>query len=52
MLVRGCPMLLNLESVGQTEPFFKFGSLLNIAQIACGEMINVMPRHVEALTDI
>lgn len=51
-LVRACSMLLNLEFVGQTEPFFEFGSSLNIAQIQGGEAINVVPDHAEALIDI
>ncbi|HEY9628289.1 MAG TPA: M20/M25/M40 family metallo-hydrolase [Coleofasciculaceae cyanobacterium] len=51
-LIHACSTLLELRLEGQTEPFFEFGSTLNIAQIGGGEAINVVPDKAEACIDI
>lgn len=51
-MIRACAALLKLQLEGQTEPFFEFGSIFNIAQIDGGQAINVVPEKAEALIDI
>lgn len=51
-MIEAASNILSLDLDVKTEPFFDFGSALNICQLRGGEAINVVPHQCEAYLDI